>query len=59
MIELLLSISKAVVKAITNLEYGGIVVNEMPLTDWFNPYLTWGGNEEGVVRGNDFEHTMI
>jgi hypothetical protein len=46
----------AVVQAVTDLEYGGISVNEMPPTVWNNPYLTWGGNEEGKEfvsgRGN-------
>ncbi len=34
-------------QALTDLEYGGIAVNEMPPTIWLSPYLTWGGNEEG------------
>ncbi len=34
-------------QAITDLEYGGIAVNEMPPTIWLNPLLTWGGNGEG------------
>jgi acyl-CoA reductase-like NAD-dependent aldehyde dehydrogenase len=38
---------KAVEQAVTDLEYGGIAVNEMPPTVWNNSYLTWGGNEEG------------
>ncbi len=34
-------------QAVTNLEYGGIAVNTMPPFVFMNPYLTWGGNEEG------------
>lgn len=33
--------------AITDLDYGGIAINTIPLYIWLNPYLTWGGNEEG------------
>jgi hypothetical protein len=29
------------------MEYGGIAINTMPPSIWLNPYLTWGGNEEG------------
>ncbi len=34
-------------QAVTDMEYGGIGVNTMPPMIWMNPYLTWGGNEEG------------
>ncbi len=34
-------------KAITDLNYGSIAINTMPLYVWLNPYLTWGGNEKG------------
>ncbi len=34
-------------KAINDLSYGGISVNTIPPMVFFNPYLTWGGNEEG------------
>jgi acyl-CoA reductase-like NAD-dependent aldehyde dehydrogenase len=34
-------------QAVTDMEYGGIAVNTMPPLIWFNPYLTWSGNEEG------------
>jgi hypothetical protein len=34
-------------QAITDMEYGGIAVNTMPPFIFLNPYLTWGGNEEG------------
>jgi len=34
-------------QAVTDLEYGGIAINEMPPTIWLNPLLTWGGNGEG------------
>ena len=37
----------AVEQAITDLEYGGIAINDMPPAVWLNPWLTWGGNEEG------------
>jgi len=37
----------AIDKAVTDLRYGAIGVNTMPPTVWTNPYLTWGGNEEG------------
>ncbi len=37
----------ALAQAISDLEYGGIAVNEMPPTIWLNPLLTWGGNGEG------------
>ena len=37
----------AVDRAVTDLAYGGVAVNNMPATVWFNPALTWGGNEEG------------
>ena len=52
-------------QAITDLSYGGIAVNTIPPMVFFNPYLTWGGNEEGreFVSGNgnfgnvlNFEH---
>jgi len=34
-------------EAVSDLEYGGIAINEMPPTIWLNPLLTWGGNNEG------------
>ena len=34
-------------QAVTNLSYGGIAINAMPPIIFMNPYLTWGGNEEG------------
>ncbi len=37
----------ALAQAVTDLEYGGIAINEMPPTIWLNPLLTWGGNGEG------------
>ena len=33
--------------AVTELRYGAVGVNTMPPIIWTNPYLTWGGNEEG------------
>jgi len=44
----------ALEQAITNLEYGGIAINTMTVFIFLNPYLTWGGNEEGktLVSGN-------
>ena len=29
------------------MKYGGIAINTMPPFIFLNPYLTWGGNEEG------------
>ena len=37
----------ALQQAVTDLDYGGIAVNTMPPFIFLNPYLTWGGNEEG------------
>ncbi|WP_405537635.1 aldehyde dehydrogenase family protein [Streptomyces sp. NBC_00075] len=34
-------------RAVTELRYGAIGVNTMPPVVWTNPYLIWGGNEEG------------
>ncbi|MBQ0854844.1 aldehyde dehydrogenase family protein [Streptomyces sp. BH-SS-21] len=34
-------------RAVTDLRYGAIGVNTMPPMIWTNPYLIWGGNEEG------------
>ena len=34
-------------QAVSDLNYGGIAVNEMPPAIWLSPFLTWGGNEEG------------
>ena len=34
-------------QAITDMKYGGIAINTMPPFIFLNPYLTWGGNEEG------------
>jgi acyl-CoA reductase-like NAD-dependent aldehyde dehydrogenase len=34
-------------QAITDLEYGGIAVNTMLPFIFLNPFLTWGGNEDG------------
>jgi aldehyde dehydrogenase family protein len=41
-------------RAVTELNYGAIGVNLMPPHVWMNPYLTWGGNEEGrpLVSGS-------
>ncbi|MFI7455725.1 aldehyde dehydrogenase family protein [Nonomuraea sp. NPDC049714] len=41
-------------RAVTQLRYGAVGVNTMPPTVWTNPYLTWGGNEEGqeLVSGH-------
>ena len=36
-------------QAITDLNYGGIAINNMPPMIWLNPYLTWGGNEVGKI----------
>ncbi len=48
-------------EAITKLEYGAIGINLMAPMIWMNPYLTWGGNEEGKElvsgRGN-FGNTL-
>ena len=40
--------------AVTDLSYGGIAVNTIPPLIFANPYLTWGGNEEGkaMVSGS-------
>jgi acyl-CoA reductase-like NAD-dependent aldehyde dehydrogenase len=45
---------QALEKAVTDMEYGGIGVNTMPPMIFLNPYLTWGGNEEGkeLVSGS-------
>ena len=53
--ELFLSIKKEVVEAVTDLEYGGITVNEIGL---LSPLAYLGGNEEGIVSENDVEYTM-
>ena len=37
----------ALSQAVTELKYGGIAINTMPPFIFLNPYLTWGGNEEG------------
>lgn len=34
-------------QAITDMQYGAIAINTMPPFVFLNPYLTWGGNEEG------------
>lgn len=34
-------------QAVTDMKYGGIAINTMPPFIFLNPYLTWGGNEEG------------
>jgi hypothetical protein len=41
-------------QAVTDMEYGGVAVNTMPPMIFLNPYLTWGGNEEGkeLVSGH-------
>ena len=41
-------------QAVTDLQYGGIAINTMPPFVFMNPYLTWGGNEEGreLVSGS-------
>lgn len=38
---------QALEQAITDLKYGAITINTMPPFVFLNPYLTWGGNEEG------------
>ncbi len=38
---------EALKQAVTDLNYGGIAVNTIPPLIFLNPYLTWGGNEEG------------
>jgi acyl-CoA reductase-like NAD-dependent aldehyde dehydrogenase len=42
--------------AVSNLQYGAIAVNTIPALVFTNPYLIWGGNEEGQElvsgRGN-------
>ncbi|MFC4892479.1 aldehyde dehydrogenase family protein [Pseudofrancisella aestuarii] len=41
-------------KAITNMKYGSVTVNIMSVLTFFNPYLTWGGNEDKnkIVSGH-------
>lgn len=45
---------EVVENAVTDLGYGGIAVNNIPAMVFLNPYLTWGGNEEGkeMVSGS-------
>lgn len=38
----------ALEQAVTDLKYGAVSVNTMPPFVFLNPYLTWGGNEEGM-----------
>ena len=38
--------AKAINKAVINLKYGSVTVNIMSVFTFFNPYLTWGGNED-------------
>lgn len=37
--------SNSLEEAITNLNYGNISINTMPLYIWLNPYLTWGASK--------------
>ena len=50
------SFSSVLDQAVTELKYGAIAINNMPPLIFLNPYLTWGGNEEGSIvesgRGN-------
>lgn len=43
-------------QALLDLRYGAIAVNNIPPNIWLNPWLSWGGNEEGLPlesgRGN-------
>ena len=43
-------------RALLELRYGAIAVNNVPPNVWLNPWLSWGGNEEGLPlesgRGN-------
>lgn len=43
-------------QALLDLRYGAIAVNNIPPNVWLNPWLSWGGNEEGLPlesgRGN-------
>jgi acyl-CoA reductase-like NAD-dependent aldehyde dehydrogenase len=41
-------------QAISNLKYGAVAVNAIPALVFTNPYLIWGGNEEGqeLVSGH-------
>ena len=41
-------------QAVTDLKYGAVAVNTMAPYAWLNPFLTWGGNEQGeqVVSGH-------
>ena len=34
-------------QALLDLRYGAIAVNNIPPNCWWNPWLSWGGNEEG------------
>lgn len=45
---------KVVDQAVTDLKYGAVAINTMAPYAWLNPFLTWGGNEEGeqVVSGH-------
>ncbi len=45
---------KQVDQAVTDLKYGAIAINTMAPYAWLNPFLTWGGNEQGqeVVSGH-------
>ncbi len=37
----------ALMAAVHELRYGAVAVNDVPPNIWFNPWLNWGGNEEG------------
>lgn len=39
--------SAALDAAVSDLRYGAVAVNTIPALIFTNPYLTWGGNEEG------------
>lgn len=45
---------KHVDQAVTELKYGAVAINTMAPYAWLNPFLTWGGNEQGdqVVSGH-------
>ncbi len=43
-------------EAVTDLDYGGIAINTIPPFVFFNPYLTWGGNEEGKTFVSGLGH---
>lgn len=40
-------------QAVKDLHYGAVAINTMPPFIWLNPYLTWGGDDQGrdIVSG--------